>query len=147
MSIVAISWLRLAIPSVEIRDLLPSFGAAAVLMFGAPTNNLSQPRCCFFGQAVSAFIGVCARLVLWDLAWLAAPIGLLFSLLAMQILCVMFPPAGATALLAAYALPLAGGANAFLYVAAVALAAAAQIAVALLWNNLHPHWRYPIFWW
>lgn len=95
---------------------------------------------------MSATIGVCARLALWNLPWLAAPIGMSVALLMMQLARATFPPAGATALLATYSLPLNGGAT-FVYVGAVALSATSQILVALLWNNLHPRRRYPTYWW
>ena len=38
--------------------LVASFGASAVLLFGAPTSPLAQPRNLFGGHLISAIVGV-----------------------------------------------------------------------------------------
>jgi CBS-domain-containing membrane protein len=53
--------------------LVGSFGASAVLLYGAPRSPLAQPRNLIGGHALSALIGVSAWLLLGPLLpWLAA---------------------------------------------------------------------------
>jgi CBS-domain-containing membrane protein len=66
--------------------------------------------CCFLtllwcgvltgGQVVSAIVGVCVRLALDKVQWLANAVGMSLSLLAMQLTQTTHPPGGATALIA-----------------------------------------------
>jgi len=52
------------------------------------------------GQVVSAIVGVCVRLALDKVQWLANALGMSLALLAMQLTQTTHPPGGATALIA-----------------------------------------------
>jgi CBS domain-containing membrane protein len=80
--------------------LIGSFGASAVLVFGAPTTPFAQPRNLVGGHLISALVGVCFHMLIPDNYWLAASLAVSLSIVGMQITHTMHPPGGATALIA-----------------------------------------------
>ncbi len=82
--------------------LVGSFGASAVLIYGATNSPLAQPRNLFGGHLISAFIGVTIAQLLpqENLLWLSAGLAVALSIVAMQITQTLHPPGGATALIA-----------------------------------------------
>ena len=123
-----------------------SFGASAVLIYGAIASPLAQPRNLVGGHIVSAIIGVAVRQLLPELPWLAAPLAVATAIAAMQFTGTLHPPGGATALIAVI-----GSAKihalGFLYVLMpVAAGAAIMLVVALLMNNLASDRKYPESW-
>lgn len=80
--------------------LIGSFGATAVLIFGATNSPLAQPRNLIFGHLISAFIGVLIHKLIPDQLWLASALAVSLSIVSMQITKTMHPPGGATALIA-----------------------------------------------
>ncbi len=123
-----------------------SFGASAVLIYGAIASPLAQPRNFVGGHIVSAIIGVAAYQLLPDQIWLAAPLAVATAIAAMHVTKTLHPPGGATALIAVI-----GSAKihalGFLYVLMpVAAGAAIMLVVALLVNNIPGSRRYPENW-
>lgn len=82
--------------------LIGSFGATAVLIYGAPNSPLAQPRNLFGGHLISAFIGVTIALFLpnTDEKIWACALAVSLSIVAMQLTKTTHPPGGATALIA-----------------------------------------------
>lgn len=80
--------------------LIGSFGATAVLIFGATNSPLAQPRNLIFGHLISAFIGVLIHKLIPDQIWLSSALAVSLSIVSMQITKTMHPPGGATALIA-----------------------------------------------
>lgn len=82
--------------------LIGSFGASAVLVYGATNSPLAQPRNLIGGHLVCALIGVTVHKLIPspDMLWLAAALAVSISIVAMQITKTMHPPGGATALIA-----------------------------------------------
>jgi CBS domain-containing membrane protein len=80
--------------------LIGSFGATAVLIFGATNSPLAQPRNLIGGHLISALIGVTAYKLFPGQMWLSASLGVSLSIVAMQMTKTMHPPGGATALIA-----------------------------------------------
>lgn len=80
--------------------LIGSFGATAVLIFGATNSPLAQPRNLIGGHLISAIIGVCVFKLIPDMLWLSSSLSVSLSIVAMQITKTMHPPGGATALIA-----------------------------------------------
>ncbi len=116
--------------------LIGSFGASAVLVYGAVRSPLAQPRNLVGGHVISAAIGVAAHQLLGAAPWLAAAAAVATAIAAMHATRTLHPPGGATALIAVI-----GGdqihALGYLYVLApVGLGAALLLLVALLVNNL-----------
>ena len=138
------SWL---VQSTDAVLLIGSFGASAVLLFGAPRSPLAQPRNVIGGHMLSALVGVSMRFVLPDPAWACAALTVATAIAVMHATGTLHPPGGATALIAA-----AGGtkitAMGYLFVLIPAgIGAAILVAVALVVNNLARARKYPDYWW
>ena len=130
--------------------LLGSFGASAVLIYGAPLAEFSQPRNLIGGHVISALIGVSIHQLLPDPSSfsLAAALAVSLSIFSMHMSRTLHPPGGATALIA-----VTGGVQVqrlgYLYVLCpVLLGATILLVVALAINNLstNPKRHYPVYW-
>ena len=126
--------------------LIGSFGASAVLIYGAVRSPLAQPRNLIGGHVLSALVGVTAFQWLDPYLWLAAAIAVSTSIALMHLTRTLHPPGGATALIAVI-----GGESVhklgYLYVVMpVALGACVMLVVALIINNIPKARRYPEFW-
>jgi len=126
--------------------LIGSFGASAVLIYGAIRSPLAQPRNLLGGHILSAFIGVTAFQWLGGHPWLAAAVAVSTSIALMHLTSTLHPPGGATALIAVI-----GGESVhnlgYLYVLMpAALGAGVMLAVALIVNNIPKTRKYPEFW-
>ncbi|WP_028586697.1 HPP family protein [Desulfocurvus vexinensis] len=126
--------------------LIGSFGASAVLLYGAPTAPLSQPRNLLGGHVLSALVGVACAAHLGHVPWLAAGLAVSTAIALMHLTGTLHPPGGATALIAVI-----GGepvrALGYLYALVPALAGAlVLLAVALLVNNIPKTRQYPVYW-
>ncbi|QNL52338.1 HPP family protein [Olivibacter sp. SDN3] len=80
--------------------LIGSFGASAVLVFGATNSPLAQPRNLVGGHLIAAFIGVTVQLLVPGDLWVKASLAVSLAIVGMQISKTMHPPGGATALIA-----------------------------------------------
>lgn len=88
-----------ALPAGGAPAIITSMGASAVLLFGVPHGQLSQPWPVLAGHGISALIGVlCAQCIPYSALAGACAVGL--SIGAMQQLKCIHPPGGATALTA-----------------------------------------------
>lgn len=147
LAIALIGLLELAVTnSAGFPLLIGSFGASAVLAFGAIDSPLAQPRNLVGGHVVSALVGVsCAQLL--PIAWLAAAIAVATAIALMQISKTLHPPGGATALIAVI-----GGEPVqklgYSYVLVPCLTGALlMLLIALVVNNIPPERQYPRYWW
>jgi CBS-domain-containing membrane protein len=126
--------------------IIGSFGASAVLVYGAIRSPLAQPRNLIGGHVLSAVIGVAAfRWLGWQ-PWLAAALAVATAIAVMHLTKTLHPPGGATALIAVI-----GGDGVhqlgYLYVLMpAALGAVVMLVIALIVNNIPPNRRYPEFW-
>jgi len=131
------------------RDLIMiigSFGASAVLIYGAVKSPLAQPRNLLGGHILSAIIGVTSYQLLHETLWLASAVAVATAIAAMHATKTLHPPGGATALIAVIGGDTVHGLG-YLYVVVPAAAGAAiMLAVALLINNIPRTRRYPEFW-
>jgi CBS-domain-containing membrane protein len=126
--------------------LIGSFGASAVLLYGAVKSPLAQPRNLMGGHVLSAVIGVAAYTVLGEHLWLAAATAVATAIAVMHLARTLHPPGGATALIAVIGGESIHGLG-FLYALVPAgTGAAVMLVVALLVNNLSGRRRYPGFW-
>jgi CBS-domain-containing membrane protein len=126
--------------------LIGSFGATAVLVYGAIRSPLAQPRNVLGGHVLSALIGVCAHEILGATPWLAAAVAVATAIAAMHLTKTLHPPGGATALIAVI-----GGDSVhslgYMYALVPAgLGAMILLLVALVVNNIPKGRRYPEFW-
>jgi len=77
-----------------------SFGASAVLIYGAVNSVLAQPRNLIGGHIISAIVGVISFKLFSSNILLASAIAVSTSIFFMQITLTLHPPGGATALIA-----------------------------------------------
>lgn len=80
--------------------LIGSFGAIAVLIYGATNSPLAQPRNLVGGHLISAIIGVAVHKLILAEVWLSSALAVSLSIVMMQITKTLHPPGGATALIA-----------------------------------------------
>lgn len=133
----------------EPRDLtliIGSFGASAVLVYGAIKSPLAQPRNLIGGHIISGLVGVACYQLFGQTIWIAAALGVSLAIVAMLATKTVHPPGGATALIAVI-----GGKKihdlGFLYAFIPAGAGALiLLVVALLVNNLSKNRKYPEYW-
>ena len=131
---------------VSLMMIIGSFGASAVLIYGAIRSPLAQPRNLLGGHILSAIVGVTACQWLGSNPWLAAAVAVSVSIALMHLTKTLHPPGGATALIAVI-----GGESVhslgYLYVVIpVALGAVVMLIVALVVNNIPATRKYPEFW-
>ena len=134
------------IEDTDLVMVIGSFGASAVLIYGAVKSPLAQPRNLIGGHVVSAIIGVtCYKLFSWE-PWLASALAVATSIALMHATTTLHPPGGATSLIAVIGSDRIHDLG-YLYVAIpVGLGAAIMLVVALLVNNIPKNRRYPEFW-
>lgn len=125
--------------------LIGSFGASAVLIYGASNSPLAQPRNLVGGHIISAFIGICCGYLISDpqLLWLASALAVSLSIVAMQITRTMHPPGGATALIAVIGSETIKDLG-FLYILNPVLSGVIVLLLCgLFFNNLSKNRKYP----
>lgn len=126
--------------------LLGSFGASAVLVYGAARSPLAQPRNVVGGHVVSALVGVAGFQLLHPWPWLAAAAAVATALAAMHLTRTLHPPGGATALIAVIGGPKIHALGYGYALVPAGLGAVLLVAVGLAVNNLAKERSYPEFW-
>lgn len=125
--------------------LIGSFGASAVLIYGASNSPLSQPRNLIGGHLISAFIGVTIYklFVPFDILWLNAALAVSISIVAMQLTKTLHPPGGATALIANLGTPKVLSLGYFYIIYPVFTGVSVLLIIALITNNIPKNRSYP----
>ncbi len=126
--------------------IIGSFGASAVLIYGAIRSPLAQPRNLLGGHVLSALIGVTAFKLLGGQPWLAAAIAVSTSIAVMHLTGTLHPPGGATALIAVIGGESVHNLGYFYVLMPTALGAIVMLIIALLINNIPKNRKYPEFW-
>ncbi|RDB27131.1 hypothetical protein Hypma_004572 [Hypsizygus marmoreus] len=134
-----------------VPPIIASYGATAVLIYGAIDAPLAQPRALFGGHFIGGLTGVCITKLFHllpteqrfqDLVWLAGSLSCALSVVFMQMTATTHPPAGATALLAAVNPEIRD--LGWYYLPVILLTSTLALVVAILVNNIQR--RYPVFW-
>ncbi|MBF0516460.1 MAG: HPP family protein [Nitrospirae bacterium] len=126
--------------------MIGSFGASAVLLYGAPKSPLAQPRNLIGGHILSAVIGAASYQVFHSQMWLASAAAVATAIALMHATRTLHPPGGATALIAVISgnnIHALGFSYALMPVGA---GAAVMLVVAIIVNNIPRSRRYPEFW-
>lgn len=130
--------------------LLGSFGASAVLIYGAPQADFSQPRNILGGHILSAMVAVCLMKTVSPLfsTELLCALSVSLSIVVMHMTRTMHPPGGATALIYVMGnekIHALGWIYPFTPIGAGALV---MLLVALMVNNLSQNSKrhYPTYW-
>jgi CBS-domain-containing membrane protein len=120
--------------------LIGSFGASAVLLFGANESPLAQPRNLIGGHLVSALVAVVIVALAGSGPYsIALAVG--FSIFLMYITRTIHPPGGATALIGVQ-----GHAGFDFLLLPVLAGVLILLVVALFTNNVVHHRQYPKHW-
>lgn len=130
----------------DLTLIIGSFGASAVLVYGAIKSPFAQPRNLIGGHIISGLIGVVCYKIFGQVIWLASALGVAFAIVAMLATKTVHLPGGATALIA-----IIGGKKihdlGFLYAFIPAGAGALiLLLVALFVNNISKNRKYPEYW-
>jgi len=120
--------------------LIGSFGASAVLLFGAAESPLAQPRNLVGGHLFSSLVAV-ALVAVCGSGPLAISLAVGLSILVMYLTRTIHPPGGATALIGVQ-----GHAGPFFVLVPVLAGALILLLVALFTNNVVHHRQYPKNW-
>ncbi len=126
--------------------IIGSFGASAVLIYGAVKSPLAQPRNLIGGHVLSALVGVtCYKLFPGNL-WLASSLAVSTSIALMHLTRTLHPPGGATALIAVIGSSKIHSLGYLYAIMPVGIGAFVMLLIALLINNIPKTRRYPEFW-
>lgn len=130
----------------DLLMIIGSFGASAVLIYGAIKSPLAQPRNLIGGHVFSALIGVTCYQIFNEHMWLAASIGVATSVAVMHLTKTLHPPGGATGLIAVVGSQKVHDLGYLYVLVPVGLGVCIMLAVALLVNNISKNRQYPQFW-
>ena len=126
--------------------IIGSFGASAVLIYGAIRSPLAQPRNLIGGHLLSAIIGVTVYKIFPTQMVMASSIAVATAIFLMHATKTLHPPGGATALIAVIGSQKIHALG-YLYVLLPAGSGAViMLCVALLINNIPQNRRYPEYW-
>ncbi len=126
--------------------IIGSFGASAVLIYGAIKSPLAQPRNLIGGHIISAVIGVAAYQIFQTHIWLAASVAVATAIAIMHATKTLHPPGGATALIAVIGSDKIHELGYLYAIIPAGLGALIMLVVALLVNNIPKSREYPEFW-
>ncbi|HEY9129336.1 MAG TPA: HPP family protein [Sulfurovum sp.] len=129
--------------------LVGSFGASAVLIYGVPNAELSQPRNLIGGHIISALIGITVYKYLpFEISVLSA-LAVSLSIVAMHFTRTLHPPGGATALIAVIGSSQIHELGYMFVITPITIGAVILLIIALVVNNLstNPNRHYPRYWW
>ena len=123
--------------------LIGSFGASAVLVFGATNSPLAQPRNLVLGHLVCAIIGVTVHKFVPDQLWLSSALAVSLAIITMQVTKSTHPPGGATALIANIGSEKIKALGYWYVLSPVMSGALILLVVALIVNNIPKNRNYP----
>ncbi len=126
--------------------IIGSFGASAVLVYGAIKSPLAQPRNLMGGHVFSAVIGVACYQFFDPYMWLASSVAVATAIAFMHATKTLHPPGGATALIAVIGSDKIHDLGYFYAIVPVGLGALIMLVVAVMVNNIPKSRRYPEFW-
>ena len=126
--------------------IIGSFGASAVLIYGAVRSPLAQPRTLVGGHVISGLIGVIAYKLFYPFPWFASSVAVATSIAVMHATKTLHPPGGATALIAVIGSDKIHDLGFFYVFIPVGVGVLIMLAVALIVNNLAKSRKYPEFW-
>jgi len=126
--------------------IIGSFGASAVLVYGAIKSPLAQPRNLLGGHIFSAIVGVTCYQLFDSHIWIAAATAVATAIALMHATKTLHPPGGATALIAVIGSAKIHSLGYLYAVVPAGLGATIMLAVALVVNNIPSSRRYPEFW-
>jgi CBS-domain-containing membrane protein len=126
--------------------LIGSFGASAVLVYGAPRSPLAQPRNLLGGHLLSALVGVLCWKIFQAWPGLAQALAVATAIALMHLTRTLHPPGGATALIATLGSTEIERLGYWYVLLPATFGPLVLLLVALIINNLPQTRRYPETW-
>lgn len=146
IGVAAVSFIHFnLISETDLVMVIGSFGASAVLIYGAINSPLAQPRNLIGGHVFSALIGVTCYKLFPSNLWIASAISVATAIAVMQATDTVHPPGGATALIAVIGSTKIHDLGYFYAVLPVGLGAVIMLIVALMVNRIAKR-DYPLSW-
>lgn len=130
----------------DLTMIIGSFGASAVLAYGAVRSPLAQPRNLVGGHVVSAIIGVLTYKLLHPYPWAADAVAVATAIAVMHATRTLHPPGGATALIAVIGSQKIHALGFYYVLIPATVGPLILLTVALLVNNIPSSRRYPEVW-
>jgi CBS-domain-containing membrane protein len=147
LGIAAVAWVsQLYFAGLDRTLLIGSFGASAVLAYGAVRSPLAQPRNLVGGHMLSAIIGVLCWKFLNQNMWLAESMAVATAIALMHATRTLHPPGGATALIAVIGSPAIHQMGFWYVLYPATVGPLILLLVAVLVNNIPESRRYPEIW-
>ncbi len=137
---------QLVFAGLELTLMIGSFGASAVLLYGAPRSPLAQPRNLIGGHMLSALVGVLCWKFLHDTPWLAQALAVATAIALMHLTRTLHPPGGATALIATLGAAEVQRLGFWFVLMPATVGPLILLFVALVINNIPQSRRYPEIW-
>lgn len=123
--------------------LIGSFGASAVLVYGATNSPLAQPRNLVGGHIISALVGVTIHKLIPGEIWLSSALAVSTAIVCMQITKTVHPPGGATALIANIGSEKIKSLGYLYVLSPVFSGVMILLIIALIFNNIPKNRQYP----
>ncbi|HUV98953.1 MAG TPA: HPP family protein [Gallionella sp.] len=130
----------------DLSMMIGSFGATAVLLYGAVRSPLAQPRNLMGGHILSAIVGVACWKLLHPYPWLAQAVAVATAIALMHATRTLHPPGGATALIAVIGSAKIHSLGFWYVLMPATVGPLILLVVALLVNNIPASRRYPEIW-
>ena len=130
----------------DLQLMIGSFGASAVLLYGAPRSPLAQPRNLIGGHVVSALVGVACWQMFHATPVIAQALAVATAIALMHLTRTLHPPGGATALIATLGSAEIARLGFWYALMPATLGPLILLLVALAVNNLPRTRRYPEYW-
>ncbi len=147
LGIAAVAYLNYnKLDDADLVMIIGSFGASAVLIYGAIKSPLAQPRNLIGGHVFSAIIGVACFQSFGSSMWLASSLAVATAIALMHATKTLHPPGGATALIAVIGSEKIHDLGYLYAIVPVGIGAVIMLVIALIVNNLTKTRRYPEFW-
>jgi len=146
IGVAAVSFIHFnLISETDLVMIIGSFGASAVLIYGAISSPLAQPRNLIGGHVFSAIIGVTCFKLFSSHLWIASAISVATAIAIMQVTDTVHPPGGATALIAVIGSTKIHDLGYLYAVLPVGFGAVIMLIVALIVNRMAKR-DYPVSW-
>jgi len=147
MGIALLAWVNHSFfTGTDLTLLIASFGASAVLVYGAVRSPLAQPRNLVGGHIISALVGVTIWKLCQHTPWLAEALAVATAIAAMHLTRTIHPPGGATALVAVIGSDRIHDLGYLFVLVPATVGPILLLMVGLVTNNIPRTRRYPEIW-
>lgn len=147
LGIAAVAWVdHFFFKGLDLSLMMGSFGASAVLIYGAVRSPLAQPRNLVGGHVLSAIVGVICWKLFYSFPGIAEAMAVASAIALMHLTRTLHPPGGATALIAVIGSEEVHEMGFLFVLIPATIGPLILLAVALLVNNIPKSRRYPEVW-